>query len=336
MEAAGFAYTSVLVVSGPAIGFVRVPPGGTLNAVSQDPDRPRLKSLTPGISRLPEWGCLEGRLLRESDAVGAPPVIVINQTMRRRYFGAGSPVGASMNWRGSPAIRCGSRMQGITSKRPGRARSRGHPSPRCRSNYRQFIAIHERWGAPAGVIDHLAFGFLSFAMRTCGAPAASIPAVRRAIARVDASAGLDAIMPMSSLVASAVARQRFSAIVLGVVPAVAAVLAAIGIYGVLAYAVAQRTQEIGLRMALGAGRRDVLLLIAGRGLAYAAIGIASGLAGAAALTGYLQAVLYGVTPLHAGTFVGVAVAFAGVAALASFLPARRAAQVDPMIALRHE
>jgi putative ABC transport system permease protein len=117
---------------------------------------------------------------------------------------------------------------------------------------------------------------------------------------------------------------------------VAAVLAAIGIYGVLAYAVAQRTQEIGLRMALGAGRRDVLLLIAGRGLGCAAIGIAFGLAGAAALTRYLQAVLYGVTPLHAGTFIVVAVAFAGVAALASYLPARRAAQVDPMIALRSD
>jgi putative ABC transport system permease protein len=334
VEAAGFAYAGILVGVQDTVGSF-VPPGGTLNAVSQDPDRPRLKSLSAGYLEAAGVELLEGRLLRESDTAGAPPVIVINQTLRRRYFAAGSPVGASMDWHGVRGDPVRVEIVGVIADVRQGALARA-PYAEIFMDYRQVIAIHERWGAPAGVIDHLAFGFLSFAMRTRGAPAASIPAVRRAIARVDASAGLDAIMPMSSLVASAVARQRFSAVVLGVFAAVAALLAAVGIYGVLAYAVAQRTQEIGLRMALGAGRRDVLLLIAGRGLAYAAIGIASGLAGAAALTRYLQAVLYGVTPLHAGTFVGVAVAFAGVAALASFLPARRAAQVDPMIALRHE
>ena len=334
VEAAGFAYAGILVGVQDTVGSF-VPPGGTLDGVSQEPDRPRLKTLSAGYLEAAGVELLEGRLLRESDTAGAPPVILINQTVRRRYFGAGSPVGASMQWHGGRGDPVRVEIAGVIADVRQGAIAR-EPYAEIFMDYRQVIAIHERWGAPAGVIDHLAFGFLSFAMRTRGAPAVAIPAVRRAIARVDANAGLDAIMPMSSLVSSSVARQRFSAVVLGVFAAVAAVLAAIGIYGVLAYAVAQRTQEIGVRMALGAGRRDVLLLIAGRGLVYAAIGIACGLAGAAALTRYLQAVLYGVTPLHAGTFVFVAVAYAGVAALASYLPARRAAQVDPMVALRSE
>jgi putative ABC transport system permease protein len=143
-------------------------------------------------------------------------------------------------------------------------------------------------------------------------------------------------MPLDRLVANSVARQRFYAVMLAVFASVAALLAAIGIYGVLAYAVVERTREIGLRMALGAGRQQVLRLVLGRGLSCAAIGIVLGLAGAAAGTRYLQAMLYGITPLDGGTFVIVALAFAAVAALASYVPARRATQVDPMVALRIE
>ena len=179
-------------------------------------------------------------------------------------------------------------------------------------------------GSAERPVDHLAFGFMSFAMRTRDDPAAVIPQVRHAITRADPNAALDAIMPMDSLVANSVARQRFYAVMLAVFAAVAALLAAIGIYGVLAYSVVERTREIGLRMALGARRRQVLGLVLGRGLSCAAIGIALGLAGAAAGTRYLQAMLYGITPLDGRTFAMVAVAFAAVAALASYLPARRA------------
>jgi ABC-type antimicrobial peptide transport system permease subunit len=203
-------------------------------------------------------------------------------------------------------------------------------------DYRQVMALQERWGAPKAMIDQLAFGFMSFAMRTSGDPGDAIPAVRRAITRADPNAALDAIMPLDRLVANSTARQRFYAVMLAVFASVAALLAAIGIYGVLAYAVVERTREIGLRMALGAGRQQVLGLVLGRGLLLAAIGIAIGLAGAAAATRYLQAMLYGITPLDGGTFVIVALTFAAVAALASYLPARRATEVDPMVALRTE
>ena len=147
-------------------------------------------------------------------------------------------------------------------------------------------------------------------------------------------AGIDAIAPVDRLVANSVARQRFYAVMLAGFAAIAALLGAIGIYGVLAYAVVERTREIGIRMALGARRGQVLGAVLGRGVLLAVAGIAVGLAGATAVTRYLQSMLYGVTPLDRGTFLVVALAFAAVAALASYMPARRATQVDPMVALR--
>ena len=132
------------------------------------------------------------------------------------------------------------------------------------------------------------------------------------------------------------ARPRFYAVMLGVFAGVACVLAAIGIYGVLAYAVAQRTREIGIRMALGAQRVQVLALVLRSGAFLTIAGIALGLAGAAAGTRLLQGMLFGITPLDPQTFVAVSVLFGAVATLASYLPARRATRVDPMVALRSE
>jgi putative ABC transport system permease protein len=203
-------------------------------------------------------------------------------------------------------------------------------------DYRQVMAVQERWGAPKAMIDRLGLGVMSFAVRTRHDSAGVIPAVRQAINRADPNAALDAIMPMERLVAISVARQRFYALMLLAFASVAAVLAAIGIYGVLAYVTVERTREIALRMALGARQWQVVALVLGRGLSCAAVGIVLGLAGAAASARYLRAMLFGITPLDGETFVIVAVAFAAVAALASYLPARRAAQVDPMVALRIE
>jgi putative ABC transport system permease protein len=131
-----------------------------------------------------------------------------------------------------------------------------------------------------------------------------------------------------------VAKPRFYAVMLGAFAGTAAFLAAIGIYGVLAYAVARRTQEIGIRMALGAQRAQVLALVLKRGLILTAVGIAIGLAGAAAGSRLLQGMLFGISPLDARTFAAVSLAFALVAAFASYVPARRATLVDPMVALR--
>ena len=153
---------------------------------------------------------------------------------------------------------------------------------------------------------------------------------------VDSNVGIDAIVPMSRLAANAVARERFYAVMLGSFAALAGVLAAIGVYGVLTYAVIQRTQEIGVRMAIGAQPAAVLALVLRKGFVLTAIGIAIGLVGAAVGTRALQGMLFGVTPLDPTTFLVVSMLFALVAAFASYLPARRATKVDALVALRSE
>ena len=331
---AGFAYAGILIGIQDTVGSF-VPPGRTVEAVSKEADRPRLKSLGSGYLEAAGVTLLDGRLLAEGDSGQAPPVIVINRTVQRRYFGDASPVGAVMEWHGGRGPQVPVQIVGVIADVRQGSLNR-EPYPEIFMDYRQVIALQQRWGAPKGQVDQLGFGFMSFALRTRDDPGAVVPQVREAIARADANAALDAIMPMDSLVANSVARHRFYAVMLTVFASVAALLAAIGIYGVLAYSVVERTREIGLRMALGARRQEVLALVLRRGLFYAAIGIVLGLAGAAAGTRYLQAILYGVTPLDRSTFAAVALTFAAVAAFASYLPARRATRVDPMVALRVE
>ena len=181
-----------------------------------------------------------------------------------------------------------------------------------------------------------AIGFLSFAVRSTRDPAAIVPAVRESINALDSNIGIDAIAPMTDLEASSTARERFYAVMLGVFAAVAAVLAAIGIYGVLAYSVVQRTKEIGVRMSLGARRSQVIALVLQRGLILAATGIAIGLIAAVATASYLRSMLFGVQPTDVTTFAAVVISFFTIAMIASYLPARRATAVDPVVALRHD
>ena len=312
-----------------------MPPGRTVNEMRTGPVRPLIRAVSAGYLTAVGARLLDGRDFEAADAAGSTPVIVISRGVARQYFGAASPIGQFVDWhvgQGPPArMRVVGVVDDVRNTSPDR-----EGNPEIFVEYRHLLALQQRWGDSTQRQEQLAIGFLSFAIRTRGNPAAAAPIVSRIVRAVDSNVGIDAMIPMERLVASSVARPRFYAVLLGVFAGVAGLLAAIGIYGVLAYAVVQRTREIGIRMALGAPRGKVLLLVLRSGALLATLGIALGLAGAAATTRWLQSLLFGVAPLDPTTFSAVSLAFGAVAALASYVPARRATNVDPMVALRSE
>jgi len=167
-------------------------------------------------------------------------------------------------------------------------------------------------------------------------PGSLATSIRQIIKQVDKDQYVAAIEPMTKLVAESVARRRFNMMLTGLFAGVALLLASVGIFGVLNYMVAQRTQEIGLRVALGAQTRDLLRLVLGQGLRLILFGLVVGLAASFALTRVLAGLLFGVTPTDPLTFVAVSSLLLGVALLACYIPARRATKVDPLVALRYE
>lgn len=338
VERAGFAYAGILLGLQDMVGYF-VPPGRTFEEMQTEPEKPRLKSLSPGYLETMGVPLLGGRYLDERDATGAINVVV-NRTVATRYFGDANPIGQTLIWRTGAGLNptlqpfdAPLQIVGVVEDiRQGRVATPAYAE--IFMDYRQVRAVHERMKFPKGRVEQISFGFMSFGVKTRGNPSAFIPAVRDAVRTIDSNASIDAIHTMDEMVGYSTARQRFYAVMIGVFAAVAGVLAAIGIYGVLAYSVVQRTQEIGVRMALGAERRQVLSLILKRGLIVAVAGITVGLAGAFAGARYMQSMLFGVEPRDPATFAGVALLFAVVALIASYLPARRAAEVDPMTALR--
>jgi putative ABC transport system permease protein len=173
-------------------------------------------------------------------------------------------------------------------------------------------------------------------MRTGGDPSMLANPVRNELKTLDADLPITSLQTMDALISSSVAQPRFRTLLLSLFAALALILTAIGIYGVIAYSVAQRTNEIGIRMALGAQRSAVLSLILRKGMMLAGIGIAIGLAGASAATRFLGSLLYDIKATDPLTFAGVSVFLLIVALMACYIPARRAASTDPMTALRAE
>lgn len=335
VESAGFSRHGILIPEEIFVGTF-VPQGRTLDEMRDDPVRPGLRAVSHGYLTAVGARLIAGRELEAADTTTSTPVIVISRAIARRYFGAGSAIGRFVDWypgQGLPALQMQvvGVIEDVRNESPDR-----EAHPEIFVDYRQLLALQQRWGRTAPQQDNTALGFLSFAVRTRGDPAFAAPAVGKIVRSIDANVGIDAMIPMDRLVMTSVARWRFYAVVVGAFAAVAGVLAAIGIYGVLAYAVMQRTQEIGIRMALGAQRAQVLTLVLHKGLILTTIGIALGLVGAVAGTRFLQGMLFGITPLDPKTFVVVSLMFVLVATFASYLPARRATKVDPMVALRCE
>jgi predicted permease len=339
VQSAGFAYAGILLGLEDTVG-VFFPPGRTFEEMLAEEAKPRLKSLTPGYLETMGVPLLAGRYLDERDSTGAVIPVVINRTVARRFYGDANPIGQTFVWRTGHNMNANLQpfdapleVVGVVEDIRQGSVARP-PYAEVFMDYRHVRAVHERMKFAKGRVEQITFGFMSFGVRTRNNPEALIPSIREVVRNVDQAASIDAIHTMDEMVGYSTARQRFYAVLLGVFAGVAGLLAAIGIYGVLAYAVVQRTQEIGVRMALGAERRQVLVLILRRGIIVATAGIAVGLVGAFAGARYMQSMLFGIEPRDPGTFATVAVAFAVTALVASYLPARRATRVDPMVALR--
>jgi putative ABC transport system permease protein len=331
VRSAGFSRHGMLIGEELTLGAF-VPPGRTREEMAGV--KPRVRSVSDGFLTAMGVPLVDGREFSEADARAALPSLVINRAAARRLFGSAGAVGQTVDWYLAP-LPVQATVIGVVEDVLQESLSEA-AYPEIYVDYRQLMRVMDGSPELQRRKDEWAIGFLSFAIRTEGDPAAAVPTVRETVRAVDPNIGIDAIIPMTRLVASSVARQRFYAVMLGVFAAVAGLLAAIGIYAVLAYAVVQRRQEIGVRMALGAQRSRVLTLVLTQGLLLTGVGVLLGLAGAAAASRFLQGMLFGLTPLDATTYISVALTFALVAACASYLPARRATMVDPVVALRAE
>jgi predicted permease len=266
-----------------------------------------------------------GRQFNDGDVVGAEPVIIVNEAFARRNFANVEPLGqevyACCGERGDPAMR---RVVGVVSNT--KQRNLINPAPQT-----VFIPIGQ---ATEGMNEQTRYA--SFALRAVGDPLALSAAVRSEMRQLDPAVPVQGLRSMEQLVSGSVAPQRFNMSLLGLFAALGLVLAAIGIYGVMAYGVSQRTHEIGLRMALGARKSDVMKMVVRQGMALATIGVVIGLIASYAVTRLLKTLLFGVSATDPLTFTVIALSLAVVALLACWIPARRAAKVDPMIALRCE
>ncbi|HVG29693.1 MAG TPA: ABC transporter permease [Pyrinomonadaceae bacterium] len=277
------------------------------------------RSVSPDYFRAVNVPLLSGRMLDERDKAGSPLAVVVNQSLARRDFPGEDPVGKRINtgstYNGQPVW---SQIVGVV----GDVRSlelKDEPTPEIYNSYMQDP-----------------FAGMSYVVRAQVEPESLVTAVREAVRQVDKAQPVAEVRELERIVSEAAAQPRFNSLLLAVFAGVALLLAAAGIYGVMSYAVTQRTHEIGVRLALGAQRADVFKLIMGEGARLILAGVGIGLAAALALTRVLAGLLFGVTANDPATFAGVALFLIGVAALACYVPARRATRVDPMIALRYE
>jgi putative ABC transport system permease protein len=259
---------------------------------------------------------IRGRIFTEQDRKDAPRVAIINETMAKKYFPDEDPIGKHINVTNGPErFR---EIVGIVSD----VKQYGLDRPTTAQTYEPYLQTP--------------FSSMTLIVRTEGNPASLSAAIRSQVLAVDKDQPVSRIRLLDQVVSDSVAKQRFSMTLLGVFAVLALILAAVGLYGVMSYAVTQRTHEIGIRMALGASARDVLKLVIGQGMMLALIGIGIGLVASFGLTRLMASLLFGVSATDPVTFAVISVVLTGVALGACFVPARRALKVDPMVALRYE
>ena len=303
--------------------LVRVQAGG--RPAPDDPgDLPqaRVQTVTPRYFDVMRLRLRSGRFLGRLDAAGAPRAVVVNETLARKAFDGGPPVGRRLHFGRDDEPWT---VVGVVGD----------------VEYRDLAATGTSGEIYVSADQSDARSNLSLpdpfvSIRAIGDPVASLPFLREAVADVHPRAPVDDVMTMDARLSAAVAQPRVYSIFVGFFAALALFLAAAGLYGLLSYTVSQRRREIGVRMALGARRRDIVALIVRQGAALVAVGVVAGLLAAAASTRVLESLLFGVTAADAVTFATAAVVLLAAALLACYLPARGATRINPMDALRAE
>lgn len=273
--------------------------------------------ITPEYLHTMNIPLLRGRTFTEADRPGGLQVAMINQTLAKQYFKERDPVGEELNL-GTADKPDWWRIVGVT----GDVKSFGQDQPTHADIYRPF--------------DQQPFPLIAFTLRTETDPASMLKAAEQTLWSVDPNLPVLKAIPMDLLANQTLGVRRASSVLISSFALLALILSCIGMYGVIAYTVTQRTQEIGLRMALGARRTDVLRMIMGFGIRLMFVGVVIGLAGAFASSRFLTSLLFGVKPSDPLTLIAVSLLLIAVALLASFIPARRASKVDPMVALKYE
>ena len=274
---------------------------------------------TPGYLQAMEIPLLSGRMITDQDTKDSPNVALINKTMATQLWPNEVPLGKRIKFPGSDKNPQPWRtIVGTVSDVSQYALDKTPPM--------QIYLPHNQFPT----------SFNSIVVRTQNEPTAMIGAIRREIQAVDKDQAVFNVTTLEQLIGDSILIRRFFMLLLLVFAALALILAAVGIYGVMSYVASQRTYEIGIRMALGAQANDVLKLIMGNGMALTLIGIVAGLAGAFALTRLMAGLLFGISATDAITFLSVSIGLTLVALLACYIPARRATKVDPLVALRYE
>jgi putative ABC transport system permease protein len=283
-------------------------------------DRPSVgvRVVTPGYFQTMSIPVLKGRAFTEQDRDNTPNVILVNEELANRFWPNQDAVGKRLDFEEDSGKQVWREIVGVVGNVKHKALAT-EIMPEAYFAYKQ---------GPEN--------FMGLVVRTASDPVSMIPPIRNQVLSIDKDQPVSDIMTMDQRLAKSVASSRFVMLLLGGFSILALGLAAVGIYGVMSYLVTQRTQEIGVRMALGAQKRDVLKLVVGKGMVLAIVGLAIGLVASLALTRLMRSLLFEVTPTDWLTFVITSVVLLTVALLACYIPARRATKVDPLVALRYE
>ena len=284
----------------------------------------------PGYFKTMRLPILRGRDVGESDRMGAAPVVVVNEFLARRYWPNEDAVGKRIAFNPTADAPSWATIIGVVKN----GVQWDWTAPPQEEVFLPFLQAREYLQGDGGHVGYLTLVARATCRTTSCSAAPLSSAIRDAIGALDRSVPVTDIQTMDNVVARANAGPRFTLVLLATFAAVALVLAAVGIYGVISYAVSRRTHEIGVRIALGASPTTVVRLIVGQGMRVVGVGVLVGVGGALLASRLMTRLVYGVRVTDPVTYVGVAVLLAGVALVASYIPARRATRIDPLVAMR--